>query len=113
MKGFVTLLSPCMLTAHRGTTMIIKFLVFTMLAIICTANASQSIPTINIHKIKSSELLTGPYSYFVPPYNYYYFHNMDKLDFKLDWIRRAGTVYPLKETTKSFSAKYTYKNHTY
>ena len=88
-------------------------LLLTMLAVAYTANASQSVPTIDIHKIKVSELLTGPYSYFVQPYNYYYFHHMDKLDFKFDWVRRAGTVYPLKEPTNSFTTNYTYKNHTY
>src|SRR5436190_21216571 len=95
MNGYIALFSLC------------------ILAMTCTANASQSIPTIDIHKIKSSELLTGPYSYFVPPYNYYYFHNMDKLDFQFDWIRRAGKVYPLKEPSQSFTTNYVYKNHTY
>ena len=52
----------------------VKYLAFIMLAVTYTANASQPVPTIDIHKIKASELLTGPYSYFVPPYNYYYFH---------------------------------------
>lgn len=97
----------------RCGAMFIKNLVFMMLAVMHAAVASQLIPTIDIHKIKSSELLTGPYSYFVPPYSYYYFHNMDKLDFQFDWVRRAGTVYPLRKPTSSFTTNYSYKNHTY
>lgn len=94
-------------------TTTIKYLAFILLVITGAAHASQSGPIINIHKIKPSELLTGPYSYFVPPYSFYYFHNMDKLDFHFDWVRRGGTVYPLKEPTKSFTTNYRFKNHTY
>ncbi len=107
MKGLFTFFPDCKLILRSGVTLI------TMLTVMHTAIAAQPVSTIDIHKIKSSELITGPYSYFVPPYSYYYFHNMDKLDFQFDWIRRAGTVYPLKEPTKSFTTNYTYKNHTY
>ncbi len=111
----LALFSRYILTAHRGAAIMIKYLAFIMLTVTYAANASkpQSVPTMDIHKIKPSELLIGPYSYFVPPYSYYYFHHIDKLDFKLDWIRRAGNIYPLKEPTNSFTTNYTYKKHTY
>jgi len=94
---------------------LIKSLFVVLLAVMSTANAAQKEPEpqIKLDQIKSSELITGPYSYFVPPYSYYYFHNMDKLGFKLDWIRRAGPVYPLKKPTKTFTVNYSHKNHTY
>jgi CubicO group peptidase (beta-lactamase class C family) len=38
---------------------------------------------------------------------------MDKLDFKFDWIRRDGTVYPLKEPKQPFTTNYTFKKNTY
>jgi len=113
MKGFFTLFSHYILMVRRSVATTTKSLAFIMLLVTYTANASEPVPSIDIHKIKPSELLTGPYSYYVPPYSYYYFHHIDKLDFKLDWIRRAGTIYPLKEPTKSFTLNYTYKNHTY
>lgn len=99
--------------AHHSTVILVKYLAFAMFAVAYTANASQSVPTIDIHKIKISELLTGPYSYFVQPYNYYYFHHMDKLDFKFDWVHRSGAVYPLIAPTASFTTNYKYGNHTY
>jgi len=100
----------------RFTIFPIKHFVTTLiffLTVMHTATASSTLPTIDIHKVKSSELLTGPYSYFVPPYSYYYFHHMDKLDFQFDWVRRAGTVFPLKEPTHSFTTNYKFENHTY
>jgi CubicO group peptidase (beta-lactamase class C family) len=95
------------------TSIIVKSFVYITLTTMHAAIASQPVPTIDIHKIKSTQLLTGPYSYFVPPYNFYYFHHMDKLDFKFDWIRRAGKVYPLQESKQSFTTNYTYKKHIY
>lgn len=97
----------------RHYVSISKCLLLTMLIVTGNVAASQPVPTIDVHKIKSTQLLTGPYSYFVPPYNYYYFHHMDKLDFKFDLVRRGGTVYPLKEPTNTFSTNYTYNKHTY
>lgn len=84
-----------------------------MLALAHTVNAAEAIPTIDINKMNPAEMSTGPYSYFVPPYSYYYFHHMDKLDFKFDWVRRSGTVYPLQEATASLTVSYKYKNKTY
>jgi CubicO group peptidase (beta-lactamase class C family) len=92
---------------------IIKYLPFTLFTLTCVAHTSQTIPTINIHKIKPTELLTGPYSYFVPPYSFYYFQHMDKLDLQFDWIRHEGTVYPLHEPQRPFTIHYTYKKNTY
>lgn len=85
----------------------------TILTAFHMANAAETAPPLDIHQINPTKLLTGPYSYFVPPYSDYYFHHMDKLDFKLDWIRRSGSVYPLQNPKREFTAKYAYKNHTY
>jgi Beta-lactamase class C and other penicillin binding proteins len=69
--------------------------------------------TIDLAKINPATMMTGPYSYFVPPYSYYYFHNMDKLGFKLDWVRRSGSPYPLKDALAPFTVNYTFENTTY
>lgn len=86
------------------------------LVISATAACEPAPPRIELDKINPAQVGTGPYSYFVPPYSYYYFHNMDKLGFRLDWVRRSGPVYVLQErqeTAPPFSASYTYKGQTY
>ena len=93
--------------------LISKCLLVTMLVLTGSVAASQPISTIDVSKIKFTQLLTGPYSYFVPPYSNYYFHHMDQLGFKFDLVKRAGTVYPLKEPTNTFTTNYTFDNHAY
>jgi len=90
-----------------------KCFAFAMLAVTQIANASQSIPTIDLNKMNPDEMSIGPYSYFIPPYSDYYFHHMDKLGYRMDWVKRAGTVYPLKEVNTPFTITYSYNNHTY
>ncbi len=89
------------------------YLALAMLAMTNMASASQPIPTIDLNKMNSAEVSTGPYSYFIPPYSDYYFHNMDKLGYRVDWIRRAGAVYPLKNAQAPFALTYSCNNHTY
>src|SRR5579872_1326800 len=95
------------------TAMRLKYLVLTMLAMTNIAIALQSIPTIDLNKMDPDKMSTGPYSYFVPPYSDYYFHHMDKLGYQIDWVKRAGTVYPLKDAHTPFTVTYLYNNHTY
>ena len=65
------------------------------LAILVCAGActSKSHPEIDLDRIRPEESIVGPYTYFVPPYSTYYFHHMDQLGFRLDWVRRSGPVY--------------------
>jgi hypothetical protein len=85
----------------------------TLLVLAYTAFAAEAIPTIDINKMNPDEMSTGPYSYFIPPYSYYYFHHMDKLGFKFDWVHRAGSVYPLQNPKGTYTTTYSYKNQTY
>lgn len=86
-------------------------LVISMLAVPCAADTAGS--SIDVHKIKPTQLLTGPYSYFVPPYSSYYFQHMDKLDFQFDWIRSSGKVFPLQKSKSAFTVNYKFKGHQY
>ena len=53
-------------------------------------------------------------SYFNQPQSFYYFHHMDELGFKQDWVRRGkGPVYPLAEATAPFTIDYSYRGKTY
>lgn len=85
---------------------------FAILALLggCT---STSEPRIDVDKMDTSQTMTGPYSFYVPPYSDYYFHHMDKLGFRLDWIHRSGLIYPLQEPKASFTVNYTYQDQTH
>jgi CubicO group peptidase (beta-lactamase class C family) len=80
-----------------------------------SVSQSEDIPPIELSKINPDKLSTGPYSYFIPPYSFYYLHNMDKLGFKLDWIRRSGDVYPLIDDSnkKPLNVSYKFRNKKY
>jgi CubicO group peptidase (beta-lactamase class C family) len=78
-----------------------------------TSCSSSNEPKIDIDKMDTEETMTGPYSFYVPPYSLYYFHHMDKLGFHLDWIRRSGPVYELHEPKNPFNVNYTYESQTY
>jgi CubicO group peptidase (beta-lactamase class C family) len=47
------------------------------------------------------------------PYSYYYFHHMDRLAFRTDWVRKGSDTYPLKEPTKQFSLRYALRGGNY
>ena len=82
-------------------------------AVALFASVACSHPTIDLEKLKPAELHAGPYSFMVPPYSYYYYHNIDKLGFHLDWVKRLDPIYPLENSGKSFTVDYTFKHHTY
>ena len=69
---------------------------------------------IDIGKMNAPGLLVDKYSYMAQPYNFYYFHHMDELGFRTDWVRKPSTVYALKEPAAPFSLKYEFngKNHS-
>lgn len=65
---------------------------------------------IDVDKMDAARRAVNPYSFYVPPYNLYYFHHMDKLNVQQDWIRRSGPVFALREPSAPFSGSYTYAN---
>jgi CubicO group peptidase (beta-lactamase class C family) len=66
---------------------------------------------IDVDKMDAARRIVDPYSFYVPPYNLYYFHHIDKLlNIQQDWIHRSGPVFALREPTTPFSASYTYEN---
>lgn len=76
--------------------------------------AAQRLDTIQVAKMRPTGLLVDAYSYMSPPFNAYYFHNIDKLGFRLDTVRREGPVLPLAPATAPFTISYTVngKSHT-
>jgi len=68
---------------------------------------------IDISKMNPAGLLVDKYSYMAQPYSFYYFHHMDRLGFRTDWVRKGSDTYPLKEPTKQFSLKYALRGGNY
>src|ERR1700693_1127457 len=66
---------------------------------------------IDVNKMDPARRAVTPYSFYVPPYNLYYFHHIDQLNIQQDWIRRSGPVFALREPAAPFSAASTYANH--
>jgi hypothetical protein len=71
---------------------------FTGLALFLCAFA-QPLDKIDISKMNPAGLLVDKYSYMSQPYSFYYFHHMDRLGLRTDWIKKGDRVYPLHEST--------------
>jgi CubicO group peptidase (beta-lactamase class C family) len=65
---------------------------------------------IDVDKMDAARRAVSPYSFYVPPYNLYYFHHIDKLNIQQDWIHRSGPVFALQEPSAPLPASYTYAN---
>jgi CubicO group peptidase (beta-lactamase class C family) len=75
------------------------------------ANPNEVYPgPIDVNKMDPALRGIGPYSFYVPPYNLYYFHHIDQLNVQQDWIRRSGPVFALREPSAPFAASYAYAN---
>jgi CubicO group peptidase (beta-lactamase class C family) len=73
---------------------------------LCLGVFAQSPDKIEISKMNPAGLLVDKYSYMSQPYSFYYFHHMDQLGLRTDWIRRGDRVYPLAEPTKGLKLVY-------
>jgi len=87
-------------------------LVFAVLML--SPGAFAQIPgKIDISKMNPAGLLVDKYSYMAQPYNFYYFHHMDQLGLRTDWIRKGDQVYPLREPAKDWTTDYTFHGSRY
>jgi CubicO group peptidase (beta-lactamase class C family) len=80
---------------------------------LCLSSFAQSPGKIDISKMNPGEHLTGKYSYMSQPHSFYYFHNMDQLDLRTDWIKKADQAYPLREPVKERTFEYTFQGKRY
>jgi CubicO group peptidase (beta-lactamase class C family) len=87
-------------------------LVFAGLAL-CLGVFAQSQNKIDIHKMNPAGHLSDKYSFMSQPYSFYYFHNMDKLDLRTDWVKKGDWVYPLLGPTRELSFEYTFQGNRY
>ena len=74
---------------------------------------AQSPGKIDISKMNPAGLLVDKYSYMAQPYNFYYFHHMDQLGLRTDWIRKGDQVYPLREPAKDWTTDYAFRGIRY
>jgi CubicO group peptidase (beta-lactamase class C family) len=91
---------------------LILFVVTTSLTL-CFGAFAQFPGKIDISKMNPAGLLVDKYSYMSQPYSFYYFHHMDELGLRTDWIRRGGGVYPLIEPAKDFTLQYNFHGRSY
>ncbi|HEV3483342.1 MAG TPA: serine hydrolase [Candidatus Acidoferrales bacterium] len=80
---------------------------------LCFSVFAQSPGKIDISKMNPAGLLVDKYSYMSQPYSFYYFHHMDQLGLRMDWIRQGGGVYTLTEPTKDFVLQYNFHGRQY
>jgi CubicO group peptidase (beta-lactamase class C family) len=70
-------------------------------------------PKLDFAKVDPYKMLIDPYSYWSQPYSFYYFHHMDKIPHqRLDWIRRSGAKFDLKDPQAPFSLSYSVNGKT-
>ena len=62
--------------------------------------------TIEIDKMNPAGLLVDKYSYMAQPYNFYYFHHIDQLGLRTDWVHKPSSVYQLHEPAAPFTLRY-------
>jgi CubicO group peptidase (beta-lactamase class C family) len=75
---------------------------------------TETAPKLDFDKVDPHKMLTDPYSYWSQPYNFYYFHHMDRIpNQRLDWLRKPSQVFRLKAPAAQFSLTYTSNNKTY
>jgi len=74
---------------------------------------AQSPQKIDVNRMNPTDLLLDKNSYRYQPQSFYYFHHMDELGFRSDWVRRASRVYPLSEPRGDFSIRYTFHGNEY
>jgi CubicO group peptidase (beta-lactamase class C family) len=80
---------------------------------LCPGALAQSPGKIDISKMNPAGLLVDKYSYMAQPYNFYYFHHMDHLGLRTDWIRKGNRVYPLREPVREWTIDYTFHGSRY
>ncbi|MGD0102375.1 MAG: serine hydrolase [Acidobacteriota bacterium] len=81
--------------------------------LLCPGVFAQSPGKIEISKMNPAGLLVGRYSYMAQPYNFYYFHHMDRLGLRTDWIKKGDRVYPLREPVREWTTDYVFHNSHY
>ena len=81
--------------------------------VLCLDVFAQSPGKIEISKMNPAGLLVDKYSYMAQPYNFYYFHHMDRLGLRTDWIKKGNLVYPLREPVREWTTDYTFHNSRY
>ena len=74
---------------------------------------NEDTPKLDFDKVDPRRMLIDPYSYWSQPYSFYFFHHMDKIPHqRLDWVRKSGPKFELKEAKAPFSLTYSINGKT-
>ena len=88
-------------------------LVLSVVTVAIAQERDVSPGAIDIRKMDAAGLLVNKYSYMAQPYNFYYFHHIDQLGFRTDWVRKPDRVYSLREPATPFSLHYEFSGAKY
>jgi CubicO group peptidase (beta-lactamase class C family) len=90
----------------------VKFVLASALSLAAVGWA-QSPWQVDINRLNPADPLSDKNSYMHQPQSFYYFHHMDELGFRTDWVRRGSSVYPLSGTGGDLAVKYTFHGKQY
>jgi hypothetical protein len=83
---------------HRRSFIVMAFVFVLALAYLALAQSPEVPPgKIGTGKMNPTGLLVDDYSCMAQPYNFYYFHHMDELGFRTDWVHKPEKIYPFRE----------------
>jgi CubicO group peptidase (beta-lactamase class C family) len=105
--------------SHCDRAQVIRFpkspmlIVLTISLTLCLGVLGQSTGRIDVSKMNPAGLLVDKYSYMSQPYSFYYFHHMDELGLRTDWVRGGDRVYPLIEPTTTLTLQYDFHGQRY
>jgi len=75
--------------------------------------ATGQVPQVDLDKVDPHRMLFDKNSFMTQPNSFYYFHNMDKLGFRQDWVHKPDQTFPLKDPVSPFSVSYSYRGVQY
>lgn len=88
-----------------------------LVLVVCTTAlvraATDPAPQVDLQKIDPHRMLFDKNSYMTQPNSFYYFHNVDKLGFRLDWVHKPEHIFPLKPSAGPFEISYAYRDVQY
>jgi len=92
-----------------------RVILFLLLSVVMQLKvaAQEALPHVDIQSLDPDRMLFDKNSFMTQPNSFYYFHNMDRLGFKLDWVRKSEHAFPLREPLGSFQVSYSYRGTQY
>jgi CubicO group peptidase (beta-lactamase class C family) len=78
------------------------------IAIGAQTDTGQAPAKLDLSKVNYDRVLLDKYSYMNQPYSFYYFHHMNEVFSRKDWVHKPATAYPLREPVGQFTISYSF-----